>query len=442
MEMETKGLILYQAAKRALAEIHKIDEVKNIADKAQAMKAYAHQAQNLDLERMAAEVRLRAKRRLGELSRLLPTAQGSRRDIKTFPAVGESIKTDILKGAGVSQAEAHRCEQLAKIPEERFAAYLEECNEKDAIASSDEITRLFPSLGKRHAEVLKDARVHNARPIALNEVYLGDCRDGLRAMNAEGLCAQMCVTSPPYWGLRDYRVNGQLGHEATLEEYVSTLVDVFRLVRDVLADDGTLWLVLGDTYLKTKDMAGIPWRVALALQANGWYLRSDTIWHKPNPMPESIKDRPAKAHEYVFMLSKSAKYHYDIDMTREPHLPVTLTRIQKPLHHKHPGNVGIGIPPVSTERMGERFAHPMGRNLRSVWTIATEPFPDAHFATFPQKLVEPCIRAGSKPGDIVLDPFFGSGTVGVVAERLARQWIGIELNPDFIELSKQRVANG
>jgi len=238
-----------------------------------------------------------------------------------------------------------------------------------------------------------------------------------------------CITSPPYWGLRDYGIDGQIGAEEEPAAYVRRLVDVFEGVRRVLTDDGTLWLNIGDSYtsgnrgyrapdrknpvramtyraptpdgLKPKDLIGIPWRLALALQEAGWFLRSDIIWEKPNCMPESVKDRPTRAHEYLFLLTKSVKYYYNHANIKEPN----------------------------------------GRNRRTVWSIPTEPFPGAHFATFPPKLVEPCVMAGSKPGDWVLDPFFGSGTVGVVCEEQRRNYVGIELNPEYVEIALQRIRN-
>lgn len=238
-----------------------------------------------------------------------------------------------------------------------------------------------------------------------------------------------CVTSPPYWGLRDYGIDGQIGAEEQPADYVRRLVGVFEEVRRVLTDDGTLWLNIGDSYtsgnrayrapdrknpvramtyraptpegLKPKDLIGIPWRLAMALQEAGWFLRSDIIWEKPNCMPESVKDRPTRSHEYLFLLTKSVKYYYN-------HLNIQ---------------------------------EPNGRNRRTVWSIPTEPFPGAHFATFPPKLVEPCILAGSKPGDWVLDPFFGSGTVGVVCEEQRRNYVGIELNPEYVKIALQRIRN-
>lgn len=284
----------------------------------------------------------------------------------------------------------------------------------------------------------------------------------------------MCVTSPPYWGLRDYGVEGQLGLEKTPEEYVANMVEVFRLVRDVLADDGTLWLNMGDSYgsgarttwrspTKTakhgywenpaidrripspaKQLLGTPWRLAFALQADGWYLRSDIIWHKPNPMPESVTDRPTKAHEYLFLLSKRERYYYDIEAIKEPakyNGPNSPESIKSPYGQgftrqaQHPrvdhreNHLSGGFPYSSTDR-----------NRRSVWTISTQPYAGAHFATFPEALVEPCVLAGSRSGDVVLDPFFGSGTVGQVAERLGRQWVGIELNSEYADMAKIRTA--
>jgi len=273
----------------------------------------------------------------------------------------------------------------------------------------------------------------------------GDATTCLRAM--EDASAQMCVTSPPYWGLRDYGADGQIGVEDSPDAFVLRLVEVFREVRRVLRDDGTLWLNLGDSYaaarggsyqpaetlaggtsgkmsdgsrtnrgrgdgyqpsrnaaafgLKHKDLIGIPWRVAFALQVDGWYLRSDIIWHKPNPMPESVTDRPTKSHEYVFLLSKSERYFYDAEAIREECLT--------------------------------------SRNARTVWTIATKPYAGAHFATFPPEIPKRCIKAGSREGDTVLDPFMGSGTTALVARNLQRRAIGCEINDDYIEIARQRL---
>ena len=322
-----------------------------------------------------------------------------------------------------------------------------------------------------------------------NHIYEGDVIDKLKELDSSSI--QCVVTSPPFWNLRDYgtatwvggaencdhssakeasrydyslktspiqngsrkgtdapkwkkecpdcgavKIDSQIGLEDTPEAYVAKMVEVFREIKRVLKKDGTVWLNLGDSYashpagnirpsgfsqtrpsrqkhgkgtetvdlpkkqygLKPKDLVGIPWRVAFALQADGWYLRQDIIWHKPNPMPESIQDRCTKTHEYIFLLTKSAKYYYDIDSIREP----------------------------------------SKRNRRSVWTINTKPYKEAHFATFPQKIPELCIKAGSKESDVVLDPFFGSGTTGYVANRLGRQWIGIELNPEYIRIAEKR----
>ena len=261
-------------------------------------------------------------------------------------------------------------------------------------------------------------------------IHTGDSLAVLQTLPAASV--QCCVTSPPYWGLRDYGHDGQIGLEETPEQYVARLVAVFAEVRRVLADDGVLWLNLGDSYGSGKQLVGIPWRVAFALQADGWYLRSDTIWHKPNPMPESVRDRPTKAHEYVFLLSKSARYFYDQDAVKE--------RSSEGSHgggRSHPsryqaasgrndGNSAMGI---LTET----------RNARSVWTIATQPYSGAHFAVMPPALADRCIKSGSRVGDTVLDPFSGAGTTGMVARRLRRQYVGIELNPEFADMARQRI---
>ena len=279
------------------------------------------------------------------------------------------------------------------------------------------------------------------------------------------------------YGLRDYGISDQIGLESTPDEYVSKLVQVFREVKRVLKDDGTLWLNLGDSYcaspkgsltdntgalqsncraleshfqaaqmdktkiagLKPKDLIGIPWMVAFALRADGWYLRSDIIWSKPNPMPESVKDRPTKSHEYMFLLSKSQKYYYDADSIREPLQEVSIERAKHGWHGRGIDDTGNYGGLTHTDKMGERFAPENGRNKRSVWTINTSGFAGAHFAVMPEKLVEPCILAGSKPGDVILDPFSGSGTVGVVAVKNGRSYKGIDLNTEYIEMQRIRI---
>lgn len=258
-------------------------------------------------------------------------------------------------------------------------------------------------------------------------IFEGDALSVLRRLPDTSV--QCAVTSPPYWGLRDYKVPDQIGLEETLPQFVNGLRSVFSELRRVLKNDGVLWLNIGDGYtsgnrgwrapdrknparamavrpdtpdgLKPKDLLGIPWRVALALQEDGWYLRADIIWSKPNAMPESVKDRPTRSHEYLFMFTKGERYFYD----------------------------------------REAIAEPNGRNARTVWNINTQAFPGAHFATFPAKLVEPCIKASSKPGDFVLDPFFGSGTVGVVARDLGRRYVGIELHPSYVAMAAERLQS-
>ncbi len=412
----------------------------------------------------------------------------------------------------------------------------------------------------------------------LNKCYIGDCREGLRAFVAAGLKAQVCVTSPPYWGLRDYGIKpsvwgglpncahewgdkisiqkggptgntsgltnrganqartavkviqagqfcrcgawlGTLGLEPDYRMYIDHMVEVMDLVREVLADDGTLWLNLGDSYaaggngwhqerrhafhghkprhgadrvgirkkpppgLKPKDLCMMPARVALAMQEAGWWVRQDIIWHKPNPMPESVTDRCTKAHEYIFLLSKSARYYYDAeaikeastsgrDDMREKGVITGLGYLQqdavasnsvkrKPVagwdtgdgNHatvdhartkKDQGRNDQGLADSTKFGRGAGWRDILGtaptmRNKRSVWTVVTEPYPDAHFATFPRKLIEPCVLAGSRPGDVVLDPFMGSGTTAQVAEHLGRKWLGCEINPDYVDLQANRL---
>ena len=312
----------------------------------------------------------------------------------------------------------------------------------------------------------------------LNHIYQGDVIDRLKDLNDGSV--QCVVTSPPYWGLRDYGVDNQLGLEETPEEFVENLVKVFREVRRVLKNDGTVWLNLGDSYsgsgkgtagnlgkkynerhlehktggiipkgLKPKDLVGIPWRVAFALQSDGWYLRQDIIWHKPNPMPESVTDRCTKAHEYIFLLSKSAKYFYDADAISEKAKYYNITGMDATGYkdaysfngkHKNLMDRGQNIHSMHVKRSkGEGKPDTEGkRNKRSVWKINTKPYKEAHFATFPEELPTLCIKAGSKKEDVVLDPFFGSGKTGWVAQRLGRAWIGIELNPEYIKIAEKR----
>lgn len=266
---------------------------------------------------------------------------------------------------------------------------------------------------------------------------LGDVREQLRRIPDASV--QCCVTSPPYFGLRDYGQSAQIGREETPEAFVGALVEVFRDVRRVLRDDGTLWLNLGDSYAKGKSLLGIPWRVAFALQADGWYLRQDIIWHKPNPMPESVTDRCTKAHEYLFLLAKSERYYFDAEAMKEP----ASNRSMGNRSHKysaayeasdteeHRTKAGLlALADVTWEK----------RNRRSVWTVATKPFKEAHFATFPPDLIEPCILAGSRPGDLVLDPFGGAGTTAFVARRHERASIYIDLNPEYMQIAKTRLA--
>jgi len=374
------------------------------------------------------------------------------------------------------------------------------------------------------------------------EIVQGDCMDVMAGMAEKSV--QCCITSPPYWGLRDYGVDGQLGLEPTPDEYVARMVDVFRGVRRVLKDDGTVWLNLGDSYvgggrgggikgtkqqtnkgslseqiragkfkdvsgLKHKNFVGIPWRVAFALQADGWYLRSDIIWHKPNPMPESVTDRPTKSHEYIFLLSKnggksllwynthsrewayskpdyfaikgidyyidekgdnksywrSHDYYYDSDAIKEPMADVSVRRLSQDIESQAgsdrvPGKTNgpmkaVGMRPVygapegnmpggknqTGRRNGGKNVPCSGYcNKRTVWTVTTQPYKEAHFATFPEKLIEPCIKAGCPEGGIILDPFAGAGTVGVVCERWGRNHIGIELNPEYREIAMKRIT--
>jgi DNA modification methylase len=298
------------------------------------------------------------------------------------------------------------------------------------------------------------------------DIIQGDCLDVLRTMPEASV--HTCVTSPPYFGLRDYGVDGQIGLEDTPDAYVARLVEVFREVRRVLRDDGTLWLNLGDSYtpnrtyqvpstkggpkhgpgqsaggkgvkvpegLKPKDLIGIPWRVAFALQADGWYLRQDIIWHKPNPMPESVRDRCTKAHEYIFMLTKGPRYFYDQEAIKEPLADSSHARLAQNIA----AQAGSSRVPGKTNGNMKAVGGNM-RNRRSVWTVTTKPFKGAHFATFPPDLIEPCVLAGAPEGGTVLDPFGGSGTTGLVAVNAGRKAVLIELNPEYVEMAKGRLV--
>jgi len=325
-----------------------------------------------------------------------------------------------------------------------------------------------------------------------------DVLQGLLALGSESV--QCCVTSPPYWGLRDYGIDGQIGLEKTPEEYIEKMVQVFRGVHRGLKKDGTLWINMGDSYwggkgasnydwsrkntdratlqksqhnimkrgetrpqdgkhhtLKPKDLVGIPWMLAFALRADGWYLRQDIIWSKPNPMPESVTDRPTKAHEYIFLLSKSKNYFYDQEAILEPVSPNTNMRISQNLAKQIGSERANGGQKTNGRMKAVSRVYDPGkgnksnpsydsavclpvtkRNKRSVWTVTTKGFTGAHFATFPPKLIEPCILAGSRPGDVVLDPFWGSGTTGDVAIKHGRKAVGIELSADYCDLSMKR----
>jgi DNA modification methylase len=300
-----------------------------------------------------------------------------------------------------------------------------------------------------------------------NTIYEGDCIETMKQWDAG--CVQTCITSPPYYGLRDYGHEGQIGLEETPEAFVAKMVEVFREVKRVLRDDGTLWLNLGDSYngastnrsgqngyndgrtnrsarfsnggvegLKPKDLIGIPWMVAFALRADGWYLRQDIIWHKPNPMPESVTDRCTKAHEYIFLFSKSQKYYFDASAIREPLANPERTNFQSG-SRPNGENKDRNDNDLSVRSKDAVYEN---RNKRSVWTVTTKPYSGAHFATFPPDLIEPCILAGAPEGGVVLDPFMGSGTTAHTALRAGRQYVGCELNGEYIKLANKRLSQG
>ena len=301
--------------------------------------------------------------------------------------------------------------------------------------------------------------------IMRNTILYGDCRDTLKQFDEQ---ARTCVTSPPYYGLRNYgNEENQIGQENTPEEFIDQLVSVFKEVRNVLTDDGTLWVNLGDSYynyrpgkgqsypkqsvsktnqdlptqcnkrgnklegLKEKDLIGIPWMFAFAMRSDGWYLRQDIIWHKPNPMPESVKDRCTKSHEYIFLLSKNKKYYYDNEAIKEPVKKDWGTRDRTQGKYHNPGS-GL-VPHSGLSKSYDR------KNKRDVWSITNKPYKGSHFAVFPPDLITPCILAGSEKGDIILDPFMGSGTTAMVAKQLGRDYIGCELHEEYSNLIDQRV---
>tara|TARA_R100000808_G_scaffold6400_1_gene19027 strand:+ start:3131 stop:3958 length:828 start_codon:yes stop_codon:yes gene_type:complete len=268
----------------------------------------------------------------------------------------------------------------------------------------------------------------------MDNLLIGDVREKLKELDDRFV--QCCVTSPPYWGLRNYQEKKQLGLEETPEEYVENMVKVFREVKRVLKDDGTCWLNLGDSYYN-KNLAGIPFRVAFALQQDGWYLRQDIIWNKPNPMPESVQDRCTKSHEYIFLLTKSAKYYYDADAIREPFAESSIGRLEQNIDNQ----IGTTRANGGAKLNGNFKAVgdvDKGANKKSVWTITTKPFKDAHFAVFPIEIPVYCIKAGSKKGDTILDIFMGSGTTALAAQEHGRRWVGVELNPEYVKIIKKR----
>jgi DNA modification methylase len=300
----------------------------------------------------------------------------------------------------------------------------------------------------------------------MNKIEFGDCREIMRSWAQAGVTVQTCVTSPPYYGLRDYGHQDQIGREETPDEYINNMVEVFRCVRDILADDGTLWINIGDSYngsggqgtkpnimskesasarggkpirvdgIKPKDMVGIPWMLAFALRADGWYLRQDIIWNKPSHMPESVTDRCTKSHEYIFLLAKSQKYFFDHESIKEPLSDPTRTNFAS----------GARTNGINHDRGDNDLASRSrdvvytSKNKRSVWTVSPRPYAGAHFAVYPEELIVPCVLAGSRKGDTVLDPFMGSGTTAAVALKNGRQYLGCELNPEYKTLQDERLA--
>jgi len=303
----------------------------------------------------------------------------------------------------------------------------------------------------------------------MNKIEFGNCLEIMQRWIDEGVKVNTCVTSPPYYGLRDYGVDEQLGLEETPKQYVENMVRVFRLVRELLTDDGTLWVNIGDSYssggrtsttnqslrgdteygvkrppviegIKQKDLIGVPWMLAFALREDGWYLRQDIIWHKPNPMPESVKDRCTKAHEYIFLLSKSPKYYFDNEAIKEPCINSAEEQIAKRNKKQHRENASKEEAKYVQHNFNKVEKIYEKRNKRDVWTVNVKPYKGAHFATYPVALIEPCIKAGCPDGGIVLDPFMGSGTTAQVAIANNKQYLGCELNTEYKYLQDQRIG--
>jgi DNA modification methylase len=313
--------------------------------------------------------------------------------------------------------------------------------------------------------------------IKLNQIHCGDAAEVLRRLPADSV--DCIVTSPPYYGLRNYGVDGQIGLETSPEQFIARLLDVFRECRRVLRATGTMWVVVGDSYAgsgrgkgdrnrkgnkvqhhagfvgdlfdkpyrvegcKNKDLIGIPWMLAFALRADGWYLRQDVIWHKPNPMPESIRDRCTKAHEYVFLFSKSPRYYFNRAAMQEPAQYDGRKKLVRAASRKYSQSIVSSQPVQTIHHGGNRYNVNAGfvRNKRSVWSVPTHPFKGAHFATFPPDLITPCVLAGCPEGGIVLAPFMGAGTTAIVARSLGRSYVGVELNPDYIRIAEERLRS-
>lgn len=313
----------------------------------------------------------------------------------------------------------------------------------------------------------------------MDKILQGDALSTLKTLPSESI--DCIITSPPYWGLRDYGMEGQIGLEKTPQSFVKSLTEVFEECRRVLKKDGTFWLNIGDSYcsfrdsksepdslrgpsagtkvplsnnrnpsnlrsagLKHKDLAGVPWRLAFALQEAGWYLRADIIWHKPNPMPESVTDRPTKAHEYIFLLTKSEKYFYDGEAIKEKSVYTDARAGLGNIRYQGKRTEGEYLSPGLRQKANGQQAFVKvteDRNKRSVWSVTTKPFTDAHFATFPEDLIEPMVLAGCRRGGVILDPFMGAGTTAVVAKKLGRQYLGLELNPAYIKIAEDRIAH-
>jgi DNA modification methylase len=469
--MTATELVKYEAARRALSECIRIDEAKHWRDKAKAMECYAKQRRDPDLIQTSIAIRRRAVRRIGELMeeerKAGKLAKGARGNPKGRGAKIVRITDDptqTLAERGIDKHLATEARSAAATPERQYEAETAKTI-AGALAALDVAQKTAEAAARREARAAERKAVMNGKHVLPPEIQIlqGDCREVLKQL-ADG-SAHACVTSPPYFNMRDYQATNQIGTEETLEEYIRNLVEVFRGVRRVLREDGTLWIVIGDCYAgsgkgagirsvrnggglvsisertttprvptecKAKDLMGVPWELALALRADGWWLRSANIWDKTTAAPESVRDRCTASHEYILMLAKSEKYYFDSDAIAEPSICINDKRFGK-------GRIAKGNNKIETSSHDFVTINPT-KNKRSVWRVATSRSDELHSAIYPEALIEPCILAGCPEGGVVLDPFAGSGTTAIAAKRLGRSAVLVEVNPEYVTAAKARVC--